>query len=355
MDVLSEGATVVETSVLPQTSDPRALPPLLLTSSTAPLLTSLSLILITLAIVILSSWLWPGSQGLDFDVRTADSERARIWRLILPPDALDFGDASVPQSPNDGRDRTSSIVQRVRSSMSELRHPYQLHAWQHTWTYRPTTEAARDCTPLLVFINRASGGRQGEATLVHLNALLSPQQVVDLSQGHGEQALQSFRSVGRFRVLVCGGDGTVAWVLSLLDGANLEYTPPVAILPLGTGNDLARALGWGGRHPGRSFVPLLEDVDSAQVALLDRWSVSFEDARVPRSLGDVLSTSSAGSAKSMITAPDRGNGLRPARSLIMQNYLGVGVDGMLLLTRTHHNRTQLVHVISSCVRSKRCA
>ena len=35
-------------------------------------------------------------------------------------------------------------------------------------------------------------------------------------------------------------------------------------------DDLARALGWGGRHPGsnnRAFISLLEDVDSAQVSL----------------------------------------------------------------------------------------
>ena len=94
-------------------------------------------------------------------------------------------------------------------------------------------------------------------------------QVVDLSiSGAAEDALQSFRTVGRFRILVCGGDGTVGWVLSLLDHASLECTPPVAILPLGTGNDLARALGWGGgsRQPARGMISVLEEVDSAQAS-----------------------------------------------------------------------------------------
>ena len=52
-------------------------------------------------------------------------------------------------------------------------------------------------------------------------------------------------------MLVCGGDGSAAWTLSAIKEAELKawdgssYRPAVALLPLGTGNDLARVFGWG--------------------------------------------------------------------------------------------------------------
>jgi len=50
-------------------------------------------------------------------------------------------------------------------------------------------------------------------------------------------------------VVVCGGDGTVVWVINALnhhEGIKArEFPPIVAVQPLGTGNDMARHLKFG--------------------------------------------------------------------------------------------------------------
>jgi len=101
--------------------------------------------------------------------------------------------------------------------------------------------------------------------------------VYNLANGGPAPGLQMFRDVENVIIVVCGGDGTVGWVLDTLDKTPFVRPPTVAVIPLGTGNDLARCLRWGGGYEGESIWKIINRISSCQTAMLDRWKISIND------------------------------------------------------------------------------
>ncbi|XP_069882802.1 diacylglycerol kinase eta isoform X2 [Dipodomys merriami] len=137
-------------------------------------------------------------------------------------------------------------------------------------------------SPLLVFVNSKSGDNQGVKFLRRFKQLLNPAQVFDLMNGGPYLGLRLFQKFDNFRILVCGGDGSVGWVLSEIDKLNLHKQCQLGVLPLGTGNDLARVLGWGGSYDDDTQLPqILEKLERASTKMLDRWSIMTYELKLP--------------------------------------------------------------------------
>ncbi|XP_055708548.1 diacylglycerol kinase 1 isoform X2 [Phlebotomus papatasi] len=194
----------------------------------------------------------------------AECNLGEFANLIIPPTAI-----------------CPAVLDRQRSvNVSNVKGKAPTPAPMH---FQITSEPST--CPLLVFVNPKSGGRQGHRILRKFQYMLNPRQVYDLSKGGPMEGLAMFKDVPNFKVICCGGDGTVGWVLEAMDSVDLQVQPAVGVIPLGTGNDLARCLRWGGGYEGESIPKLMDRISRASTVMLDRWSIQVtntEPAELPK-------------------------------------------------------------------------
>eukprot|EP00917_Polyrhabdina_sp_WS-2016_P024463 GHVP01052943.1.p1 GENE.GHVP01052943.1~~GHVP01052943.1.p1 ORF type:complete len:566 (+),score=95.49 GHVP01052943.1:1028-2725(+) len=184
-----------------------------------------------------------------------------------------FSNADIAAFAHSDPDKLAEVTCGLNASSSVWKIP----------NYRPEDmrRALSKKKPLLVFINTESGGHFGKELFKKFNEHLNPLQIVDMkTEGSCKRALEFFRPLaeGRvMRILVCGGDGSFKWVqndLYEVYGSQTELMVPAAPMPIGTGNDLSRVLGWGSSFNG-DVQEYLQKLRRATTHALDAWSAKF--------------------------------------------------------------------------------
>lgn len=204
-------------------------------------------------------------------------------------------------------------------------------------------EATGDFSPLVVLVNRLSGGQRGEQIYRQCLRVLNVRQVFLLqSTGHLQWIFGLYRRLSSVRVVVCGGDGTVGWVVSTLadlypQGSN----PAVAVCPLGTGNDLSRVLGWGWTWKSGLLLSSLRSIPRSRPRLVDRWKIDFHPLadEAVRRFQPTGGRRAGCSPCCRLPAPRftvdveplRYSKCRQAQNPQLINYLSLGLDGAVVL------------------------
>ncbi|XP_076825802.1 diacylglycerol kinase zeta-like isoform X2 [Clavelina lepadiformis] len=197
-----------------------------------------------------------------------------------------------------------------------------------TFIIRPLSQQAAFVSPTLVFINPKSGGNQGSKLLQAFQWFTNPRQVFDLSKSGPQEALELYRKVPNLRVLACGGDGTVGWILSVFDKLAMTKPPPVAILPLGTGNDLSRTMNFGAGYTDEPVHKIIQTVEDARLVKLDRWKLYVEKNEDAAAANN--NKAEEEDASLAVEFPSSAGVDKPPLDVV-NNYFGIGSDAQVAL------------------------
>ncbi len=130
----------------------------------------------------------------------------------------------------------------------------------------------------LFLVNPCSGSGHGKkiAQFLESDAFSRhiSRQVVYTDPARIIQQVQSL-APDRDLVVIAGGDGTISCVTRGL--SQLPHPPPFAIIPIGTGNDLARTTGWHRAWKQGGAESFFAFVGASRVKTIDLWSCGDEE------------------------------------------------------------------------------
>eukprot|EP00475_Leptophrys_vorax_P015064 TRINITY_DN2139_c0_g2_i1.p1 TRINITY_DN2139_c0_g2~~TRINITY_DN2139_c0_g2_i1.p1 ORF type:complete len:544 (-),score=149.51 TRINITY_DN2139_c0_g2_i1:49-1680(-) len=213
-----------------------------------------------------------------------------------------------PVSPSSSASKRDSLMEKMKSTGGSLKRalsfkkqpPSQLDDMM-----RNSNELQAVVRPeatgrgfLCVLVNSRSGSGDGARVLREITTMESDPSIrtrdgidlelrgIDLSQPLEVvlDQLKGFTSRKQeydvFKLIAAGGDGTIKWVCDLLQdhlGFTTENMPPVGVLPLGTGNELGRCIGWGAGLSMKDFGSVIQNIAEGPEVMLDRWTMRFKD------------------------------------------------------------------------------
>ncbi|XP_039272666.1 diacylglycerol kinase epsilon-like [Styela clava] len=252
----------------------------------SPLSYSLGFVVLGLFTHRVLSWLFP-ARNSESQISAGNNENGPLRDMVLPSRCLKW--------------RVFNFRGKWHTSVSAIVDPPTFHDWK----------------PVLVLANRKSGSNQGSNILKQCSMLLNQVQVHDLSSKPAAATLELCELLPQttFIVLVCGGDGSVNWVLTTIDELNLTTQPLVSVLPLGTGNDLSNMLGYGASFDESDTMEnFLSQLRHTHPINIDRWKINIRYKKTYLGWG------------------------RQTKSIFMTNYFSIGCDALISLN--FHNQRQ---------------
>jgi len=150
----------------------------------------------------------------------------------------------------------------------------------------------------MLFVNTKSGDGEGKRYLSvknrHLKYRFESFREADIfffdmfsetSRRDGFETVKRWSSENNrdVRIIICGGDGTIPWVMSEVIAHQIDMTKVIfGILPIGTGNDFCRSLGWGYKPVNFSednFSDMGKQVNkwmNSIIGAYDMWDIEVE-------------------------------------------------------------------------------